>query len=93
MSSAIHQKSETFSIADAQRHIVDLLKPNPVIYWCDFLVTWCLGIFVHDCARRLSGQLWFSAEGLAPEGGWTASNAAGAALVPQPTLRVTAVVD
>ena len=71
MSTAIHQKSETFSIADAQRHIVDLLKPNPAIYWCDFLVTWCLGIFAHDCARRLSGQLWFSAEGLAPEGGWT----------------------
>ena len=71
MSTAIHQKSETFSIADAQRHIVDLLKPNPAIYWIDFLVTWSLGIFIHDCARRLLGQALFTAEGLAPEGGWT----------------------
>ena len=62
---------------------------------------WCVGNSESKDARSSRLPFAFTAVAVAdgvlpheaPEGGWTASNAAGAALVPQPTLRVTAVVD
>ena len=64
-----HQSiSDNFSLREARTAIQQYMAPNPVIYWCDFLVSIMLGHICFGVARTLTGDLYLA--DFAPAGGW-----------------------
>ena len=57
------------SIADARRHINHLFRPKPWIYWCDFLLTYGLGLLCFQQVR--GGNLFVPHQGF--QGTWSQS--------------------
>ena len=53
----------TFSLTNARQIVKDYFKPNPWIYWCDFLVSYSVGIY---CFQQVRG-----ANMLTPHQGFT----------------------
>lgn len=54
--------AETFSLAEARRIVGDFFRPNPWIYWTDFLLSWSVGVasyaFVLHADRMTSNSTW-----------------------------------
>ena len=48
-----------FSLAEARRIVGDFFKPNPWIYWTDFLVSWSVGMI---CFALVSRPGWIAAD-------------------------------
>jgi fatty acid desaturase len=53
-SSAVKLKGELgeFSLAEARRIVGDFFRPNPWIYWTDFLASWSLGVLSFSLVMR-----------------------------------------
>jgi fatty acid desaturase len=41
-----------FSLAEARRIVGDFFRPNPWIYWTDFLASWSLGVLLFGLVQR-----------------------------------------
>jgi fatty acid desaturase len=42
----------TFSLAEARRIVGEFFRPNPWIYWTDFLASWSVGVLLFSLVRR-----------------------------------------
>ena len=53
-SSATKSKGELgeFSLAEARRIVGDFFRPNPWIYWTDFLTSWSVGVLCFSLVRQ-----------------------------------------
>ncbi len=49
-----HAAAATFSIAQARSIVKDLFRPNPVIYWSDFLASFLIGTLCYALVRRVA---------------------------------------
>ena len=58
-----------FSLREARTAIQQYLRPNPVIYWVDFLTTILIAHFCFGIARSLTAKLYLSP--LLPNARWT----------------------
>jgi fatty acid desaturase len=59
---ALAPKMGEFSLAEARRIVGDFFRPNPWIYWTDFLASWSLGVLCFVYVRHpeaiTSNALW-----------------------------------
>ncbi len=52
VASAAPREQGEFSLAEARRIVGDYFRPNPWVYWTDFLVSWSLGVASFALVRQ-----------------------------------------
>ena len=61
----IDTQAPSFSLSDARSIVRDLFKPNPLVYWSDFILTFGLGVFCFQSVR--GGSLLTPHQGITGE--------------------------
>lgn len=62
-----------FSLAQARRIVGDYFRPNPWIYWTDFLICWSVGVAAFALVQhpeKLAENPWWRIDALAGSAGW-----------------------